>query len=151
VTTASRPHRGEAVWARHYQHVWQERSADKRLPDWLRIAAVAYGNHAANGHARLGRGDLRLILTRIEDDGTRHVPQAANVRRALDVAVRNGWLAPGSTTMCLIVPAHAVTGGIGNPDAVCDRDEKHAEAHARRRKPTPRPTPLRVVGKDGDA
>jgi hypothetical protein len=122
----------QQAWARHYQSVWQERAADQRLPDWLRIVAVAYGSHTANGHARLGRGALRIILTRIDDDGTHIRPDRRNVYRALDVAVRNGWLASGSTTTCLIVPRHAIEGGLGDADAPCEFEEAHRQQQTRR-------------------
>jgi hypothetical protein len=53
-------------WAKHYQHAWEERSGDPNLPDWLRVAALAYGKHSANGHAVFGPGDLALVLGSVD-------------------------------------------------------------------------------------
>lgn len=91
-------------WARHYQDQWQERAGDPRFPYWLRVAALAYGSHLDNGHARFKRGEIALVL------GTPGQPYV-NVRRAIEAAVEYGWLADGSFWGCLIVPAHAIKKG----------------------------------------
>jgi hypothetical protein len=108
----------ERPWARHYQHAWEERSGDPNLPDWLRVAALAYGKHAANGHAVFGPGDLALVLGRV-DPTTGEISRNDNVSRAIVTAVKHGWLAKGSKARCLIVPAFAVTGGLGSEFARC--------------------------------
>lgn len=105
-------------WARHDQHAWEERSGDPQLPDWLRVAALAYGKHRANGHANFGAGDVALVLGRI-DYATGEVVPNANVSRAIKRAVKYGWLGRGSKSRCLIVPGHAIAGGIGNEYAPC--------------------------------
>lgn len=94
----------ERPWARHYQDQWQERAGDPRFPYWLRVAALAYGSHLDNGHARFKRGEIGLIL------GTPGQPYP-NVRRAIAVAVEYGWLEEGSFWGCLIVPSHAIRKG----------------------------------------
>lgn len=96
--------RGEQPWARHYLEEWQRRSGDRRLPYWLRVAALAYGSHEDNGHACFKRGEVALIL------GTPGDPYQ-NVKRAIEDAVIFGWLADGSFHRCLIVPRHAVRKG----------------------------------------
>jgi hypothetical protein len=110
--------RPERPWAKHYQHAWEERSGDPNLPDWLRVASLAYGKHSANGHALFGPGDLALVLGRV-DPTTGEITANDNVSRAIRTAVRHGWLARGSKARCLIVPAFAVDGGLGNAYAPC--------------------------------
>ncbi len=107
-------------WARHYQHVWEERSGSPRLPMWLRVAALAYGKHGANGHAPFAAGEVALALSSVQPNtGNITTPARQNVRRAIDVAMEYGFLAPGSSSRCLIVPHHAIEGGIGNAYAPC--------------------------------
>jgi hypothetical protein len=101
-------------WARHYQAVWHERVAHRNLPNWLRVAALAYGSHAANGHAVFKPGDIGIVL------GTPGCPiDKNNVQRAIRTAIENGWLSPLSGSTCLVVPMHAVAGGMGSPNQPC--------------------------------
>ena len=100
----------EKPWARHYQHEWQERAGDRRLPYWLRVAALAYGSHADNGHARFKRGEVALVLGELDKE-TGEIRPYANTRRAIDTAVEYGWLEPDSFWGCLVVPAHAIKKG----------------------------------------
>jgi hypothetical protein len=95
---------GERPWARHYFDEWQSRAGDPRLPYWLRVAALAYGSHEDNGHARFKRGEVALVL------GTPGKPYP-NVRRAIEDAIAYGWLEHGSFYRCLIVPRHAIKKG----------------------------------------
>jgi len=123
-------------WARHFQHVWEERSASRSLPDWLRVACLAYGKHRANGHANFRPGEVALVLARL-DETTGVVTALARqgVHRAIKVAVGNGWLGAGSTARCLIVPAHAITGGLGRAEDACPQ---HAPATSKARRPRTR-------------
>lgn len=98
------------TWARHYQDDWQARAGDPRLPYWLRVAALAFGSHADNGHARFKRGEIALILGTV-DGQTGELRPFANVRREVARAVEYGWLEPGSYWGCLIVPAHSIRRG----------------------------------------
>lgn len=100
----------EAPWARHYQTEWQSRAGDRRLPHWLRVAALAYGSHQDNGHARFKRGEIALILGEIDKE-TGEVRPYANVGRAIRDAVSYGWLERDSFWGCLVVPAHAIKKG----------------------------------------
>ncbi|HVU73075.1 MAG TPA: hypothetical protein VHE83_08945 [Mycobacteriales bacterium] len=128
-------------WSRHYQSTWMERAGNRSLPDWLRVAAAAYGSHKANGHAMFGRGDLACLLARVNPEtGEMACLDRRHVYRAIELAVEYGWLAPGSTARCLIVPGHAVSGGIGNPTDVCPQHVK-AAAKAKATRPD-----LKVVG-----
>ncbi len=110
-------------WARHYQHPWLERVAVRRYPDWLRVACLAFGRHRGNGHAPFRPGEVALILgTPDPQHPTCVIPlDKHNLQRAIRSAVDNGWLAVGSGSTCLIVPGHAVTGGLGQPDEPCSR------------------------------
>jgi hypothetical protein len=120
VVTSERP------WARHYHEVWQERAGDDRMPYWLRVAAVAYGSHSDNGHARFKRGEVALVLGKLDPDTGEVVP-FANVTRAIETAVAYGWLEPESFWGCLVVPAHAIKKGEHGRKPSCP-------IHARRRR-----------------
>lgn len=122
------------VWAKHYQSTWQERAGNPRLPLWLRVAALAYGNHKANGHANFRPGEVALAVSTVNPEtGEITTPDRRDVGDAVRVAVEYGWLAQGSGTTCLVVPAHAVSGGIGNAQAACPVHEKRAATRSRLR------------------
>jgi len=105
---------GPNLWSKHYRNVWIERSVDPRLPAWLRCAALAYGLHAANGHAPLAPGELAVILGK--PGATMH---KSNVARTIREAKDLGFIAPASYAGCLVVPQHAIGGPVGNPHAPC--------------------------------
>jgi hypothetical protein len=112
-------------WARHYQRVWHDRAGDPRLPNWLRVAALAYGSHAANGHAVFKPGQISLVLGHVNSDTGEVRPlDKGSVQRAIRTAVEYGWLRSGSGTRCLVVPGHAITGGLGNADDECPQHRK---------------------------
>lgn len=100
----------ERPWARHYQEEWHRRAGDDRLPYWLRVAALAYGSHTDNGHARFKRGELALILGSVNRESG-EINAYAHVARAIRDAVDYGWLEPESFWGCLVVPAHAIKKG----------------------------------------
>jgi hypothetical protein len=126
-------------WARHYQIEWENRAADHTLPLWLRMTCLAYGRHEANGHAIFKRGDLSWILGKPphDDEPFKRVDKYT-LREAIKRAVKHGWLEKGSCVECLIVPAHAIAGGLGDADKSCP-------VHERKRPKPPRPQQLRVV------
>jgi hypothetical protein len=98
----------------HRQSVWHERSANPRLPDWIRIAALAFGSHKANGHAPFKSGELAVYL------GLPGQPlKPSEVSNAIRLAKTSGWIAEESNARCLVVPPHAVEGGLGDPRAEC--------------------------------
>lgn len=109
---------GGRTWTAHAQDHWLDFAGNPNFPDYLRIVFVAYGRHAANGHARLDQGELARFLVRKE--GT--LPDRRNVRHSIDRAVGLGYLSPGSKALCLIVSARHVQGGSGDPEARCTRD-----------------------------
>jgi len=107
-------------WARHYQRVWEERAGDPRMPYWLRVAALAYGKHAANGHAVFKAGQIGLILATVNTaTGEIKALDRGSVQRAIRSAVEYGWLASESRSRCLVVPGHAIIGGLGGERDVC--------------------------------
>lgn len=119
------------MWARHYQDDWQSRAGDPRMPKWLRVAALAYGSHADNGHARFKRSEVALILGTV-DPQTGEVKPYANVRRAITEAVAYGWLEEGSYWGCLIVPAHSIRrGDMSRKPAPCPLTGNHKERRNR--------------------
>lgn len=128
------------TWARHYQEAWHSRSGDPRLPHWLRVAALAYGSHGENGHARFKRGEVALILGRVEPL-TGEIHPYANVRRAIGEAISYGWLDDGSYWGCLIVPAHAIRKGRLTSVKSCPLGRTHkAKRSLSERKGTLKPT-----------
>jgi hypothetical protein len=108
-------------WSRHYLDVWHERAGDPRFPLWFRVAALAYGGHDATGHARFKPGELGLILGTLDaSTGEWRSLHKANVQRVIARAVEFGLLAPESGSLCLVVPQHAIHGGVGgNGNVVC--------------------------------
>lgn len=116
----------ERAWARHYQHVWLERTAQINLPLWLRVAFLALGSHRANGHARFKPGEIAEILGGGIDPDTGEIRRLDkhNVQRAIKSAIAQRWLAEGSSSLCLVVPAHAVRGGRGYETEKCPIHEK---------------------------
>ncbi len=107
-------------WTRHYQHVWEERAGSPRLPLWLRVASLAYGKHAANGHAPFAMGEVALAMSSVSPDTGKIVhPSRQRVYDTIKLAIEYGFLAPGSSARCLIVPHHAVEGGVGSPYTLC--------------------------------
>lgn len=109
-----------APWARHYQSAWDNRAANTGLPLWTRVVCLAYGRHEANGHANFQRGDLSWILGKPSKSGgdfqrrDRHT-----IRDAIAVAVKYGFLAKESCSVCLVVPPHAIEGPLGDPHKPC--------------------------------
>jgi hypothetical protein len=110
-------------WARHFQGPWEERAAKRSVPAYLRVAFLAYARHHANGHAIFQPGEIGLLLGRPTPSEVELVKpmDKHNVQRAIRVAVAEEWLAVGSGSTCLIVPGHAIEGGLGNPFEPCPR------------------------------
>lgn len=108
----------EQPWIGQYQLEWQYRSADPRLPKWFRIVALAFGNHAANGHAPQPEGAIADMLGAFDPETGVIMPDK-NVARSIKAAVTLGFLAEGSSARCLIVPGHTVRSAPGNPASPC--------------------------------
>lgn len=119
-------------WAQHFQDTWGERAGSPNLPLWLRVAALAYGKHGANGHATFGAGEVRLALSKADGHGVVVEPSQDVVRRAIRVAVEYGWLGPESRTRCLVVPGYAIKGGLGNEYSACVEHGKRRRRQALR-------------------
>ena len=119
---------GDRAWAAHAQDHWLEKAGNPNFPDYLRVLFVAYGRHAANGHANLSRGELAYFLVR--KDGT--LPERRVVWRAVQQAISLDFLMEGSQLLCLIVSSHDVQGGSGGQDKRCRRDHtKRSRANVR--------------------
>lgn len=108
------------MWTRHYQHVWLERSQDHSFTLWFRVACLALGTHRANGHAEFAAGE---IADRIEvvnrSTGELRSPKRQEIQRVILEAVAHKFLSESSGSLCLVVPPHAVGGGLGSEHAVC--------------------------------
>jgi hypothetical protein len=112
-------------WARHYQSAWHERSGDPRLPLWLRVSALAYGSHGANGHAMYKSGQVGLVLSKVDETtGEILTPCKQSVHRAIETAIEYGFLEKGSGSLCLVVPGHANVGGLGRADEPCPQHRR---------------------------
>jgi len=131
---------GERPWARHYQEAWHSRAGDRRLPYWLRVAALAYGSHQDNGHATFKRGEIGLVLATV-DKASGEVRPYANVRRAISEAIAYGWLEPESFWGCLVVPAHAIKKGAHGRPKACPVHVKRRHKKAANRSLTERLEP----------
>lgn len=120
-------------FAFHYQGVWLERSADPSLTAWLRVAALAFGSHKKNGHATFGSGELATLLAKPGPDGVPKPLSASGVANAIRVAKRQGWIAQESNARCLVVPPHAVTGGLGGQAGTkCSAHSKRTDRNGSR-------------------
>jgi hypothetical protein len=102
----------------HRQAVWRERAqtraANPEMPLWIRVASLAFGSHRANGHSPFKQGDIAEVL------GTPGQPLSGpSVSNAIRLAKNAGWIAEESTVRCLVVPPHAVHGGLGHPHDRC--------------------------------
>lgn len=109
---------GGREWSAHAQDHWLEFSGNPNFPDYLRVVFVAYARHAANGHARLVRGELAQYLVR--KDGT--LPDRRGLWGSLQKAISLGYLLPESQALCLVVSSEHVQGGVGDPERPCRRD-----------------------------
>jgi hypothetical protein len=113
---------GGRDWAAHCQEQWLEDALNPRWPGPLRVAFVAYGRHAANGHAFLKQGELaKLLPLGMSADGLPASPTRSTLNRWIKTAVDYGFLDEGSKLLCLIVPSHRAQGGRGDPNAPCRR------------------------------
>lgn len=107
-----------ARWGKHYHSAWRDRAHDQRLDQWLRVTAAAYGGHRANGHALFERGELARITSTLNLTTGELTPNR-NLSRHIAQAVDLGFLVKRSNSRCLIVPGHAVDGGLGDREEEC--------------------------------
>ncbi len=107
-------------WTSHYQSVWTERGKNPELPQWLRLACLAFGRHKPNGHAHFAEGELAKLLSTRGKDGAVTVPSSQSVSGYIKTAKHFEFIDQSSTARCLVVPPHAITGGQGgSPWARC--------------------------------
>jgi hypothetical protein len=116
----------EGYWTKHYQSAYLEDAANPAYPNAIRVAFLAYGRHKANGHARFRQREIANVLGEVDQDGTFVPANKYAVNRAINTAISYGLLAPGSKTLCLIVPGHRIRGHHGEADAPCDRHRRPA-------------------------
>jgi hypothetical protein len=106
-------------YSMHFQSVWGERAADSSLPAWVRVSSLAFCRHRANGHANFGPRELALLLGKPGENGSWDYVADTAVSRAIAAAKKAGWIADASNAKCLVVPHHAVVGGLGNTSDRC--------------------------------
>lgn len=115
-------------WDRHYLDHWLEKTANRELPAWVRVSLLAYGSHRANGHAPFKPGDIALVLGTVDKaTGEIRPMDKSNVQREIRRAVQAGWLDDRSSSLCLVVLGHQITGGLGDPGERCDRHTRKAQ------------------------
>ena len=110
----------------HRRSFWEAHAGNARIPVWQRIYALAYGVHRRNGHAPFMAGEIATAVA-INDIDTStgevlrtRVPTSADISHAIATAVENGFLDPKSNSACLVVPRHAIEGGLlGKESEVC--------------------------------
>jgi hypothetical protein len=113
-------------FAMHRQSFWEEQAATLPLA-WQRLGAIAFATHKRNGHANFKPGDLAMMLGRPGPDGWESL-SPTHLSNLIATAKKAGWLAPESNSRCLVVPCHAIQGGLGNPNDKC------AVHHGKRRR-----------------
>ena len=108
-------------WTAHTQIEWENRAANPKLAYWLRLVCYAYGRHEANGHANFDVGQLEWLLGKPPTLAHPEFQLASKyaVRDGIKTAVKYEWLEVGSCAECLIVPAHAIEGPLGDANKVC--------------------------------
>ncbi len=91
------------------QSVWRERALTPKVkgdgpqyPVWMRIGMLALGCHRKDGEAHFAPGELAQLLGVSE----------ATLKNELKKARDYGWLTTDSSKTCLVVPPHAVHGGM---------------------------------------
>lgn len=112
-------------WTAKPQEDWLEWAGNPNFPDYLRATFVAHGRQRANGHAPLDREELATYLVR--KSGV--IPDRRTVYRAVDTAVKLGYLAPESRALCLVLDPSRSQFGVGDPDEKCKR--VHSRGRAR--------------------
>jgi hypothetical protein len=117
-------------FAMHTQRSWEEKARDPTtdVQIWLRVAFAAFARHRQNGHASFAKGELLRWMGRADPvTGEVTLVTGPRLSDAISKAVERGWLAPGSTRRCLVVPAAHVEGGtFGRPDEPCQTCENSA-------------------------
>jgi len=106
-------------FGRHRQGAWMERAANPKLPDWLRVAGLAFAKHRANGHANFSQGEIANRLGKRSADGRLIPASGPTVSNAIKRAKDYGFIAETSHARCLVVPPHAVEGGLGSEYERC--------------------------------
>jgi hypothetical protein len=116
----------ENPFAMHRQSFWEEQAATLPLA-WQRLGAIAFATHKGNGHANFKSGELGMMLGKPGPEGWEALsPQ--HVSNLISTAKKAGWLAAESSSRCLVVPHHAIQGGLGSAN------EKCAVHHGKRRR-----------------
>ncbi|WP_460359489.1 hypothetical protein, partial [Mycobacterium sp. ZZG] len=95
-------------------------------------SGLAFARHKANGHAIFAKGQLALLLGRPTEDGFKPADKS-NVQRAIRAAISNKWLDPESCSECLVVPSHAVQGGLGSENEKCSVHDRKAHLRQSRK------------------
>jgi hypothetical protein len=113
-------------FAMHRQSFWEEQAATLPLL-WQRLGAIAFATHKRNGHANFKPGELAMMLGKPGSSGWESL-SPSQISNLIASAKKAGWLASESNSRCLVVPHHAITGGLGNEGERC------AVHHGKRRR-----------------
>lgn len=101
----------------HLHSFWLARADDPSLELWLRVVALAFGSHRANGHSQFAAGWVAKWFHK----------SPSQLSTAIKTAKAKGMLGAESTSRCLVLPP-GVTGGLGHPFDPCS-------VHGRIKKP----------------
>lgn len=97
---------------------------------WHQVWFLALSRVRKNGHANFEVGEIARLLGM----------SPSTVSHKISEAVGHGWLDPTSGARCLVVPAHAIRGGLGNIHDKCVIHGRAPKVKPRRKLSPPTPT-----------
>ncbi|MFD7231219.1 hypothetical protein [Streptomyces sp. NPDC059881] len=106
----------EQPFTQLYQEAFVSRALDPelKLPKWQRLAFLALGRHARNGHAVFDPGELAGYLGTYAPETGEVIPASVkSVDNAIRDAIKNDMLDPSSVAGCLVPPIDMVRANSG--------------------------------------
>ena len=73
-------------------------SKDTKVPDWQRIAFWCWAEMRRDQHCPMAKGEIAVEVL------GKPKMQSGKVSKAINEAIRRGWLAHGSNARCLVAP-----------------------------------------------
>lgn len=94
---------------------------NRSLDQWLRVFFLAVSRMGSDGHAHFGPGELGRLLGCDPATGSTDPLDKRNVNRAINRAIKEGFLDQTSGSTCLVPAAHLVSRGRGHSPSSCTR------------------------------